>query len=427
MPIISVCMINNKYIKNSIWLVSEKLIVLLGGFLITTLVARYIGVEAMGKLSLGITLSALCIIVSQWGANFTIFNDSVSKPKESLNTIYSTFKLRVSLYIISWFIVSLCLYCFLETIDAIFVSLVCLSNIFLALDVYQFYFNGTLESKVNTKSTLFGKVFSILFRTLVVVFGLSVWLIVLSLFLEGLIILQSKRKEAAKFSVDDSFIGTRNYLKKGLPFLVSGVMVFTYSKINEIYIQKFMSFHELGIYSTMLLLSSVWLFLPLSIGTSYLTRSIETKNKNDLAAVYFIVILVSLPVILLFHFFGSIFISFTFGLSYASGAELLPIMTITSMLSTLSFLTNRYIGSFKNGSRYVLYKSIIMAVVSLVFTWIMIDYFGLYGAVISILFLEVSNSTFGNYFFNKGEIFRAHVKIFSIRKNIELLLDKKAA
>lgn len=64
-------LVNNKYFKNSLWLIIDKLFLLLGGLIVTTMVARYLGPEQLGKLSYGITLSFLCAIISQWGASFS--------------------------------------------------------------------------------------------------------------------------------------------------------------------------------------------------------------------------------------------------------------------------------------------------------------------------------------------------------------------
>ncbi|MGF1756286.1 hypothetical protein L4C33_22210, partial [Vibrio makurazakiensis] len=101
MEVISHNIIKNKLISNSLWLIVDKCFLLIGGLIVTAMVARYLGPEQLGKISFGVTLSVLCTIISQWGASYTIFNMSSKNEIKTLVTISATFLPRLLFYILT--------------------------------------------------------------------------------------------------------------------------------------------------------------------------------------------------------------------------------------------------------------------------------------------------------------------------------------
>ncbi|PML20706.1 hypothetical protein BCT82_03625 [Vibrio breoganii] len=405
--------LTNKYIKNSLWLIIDKFFLLFCGLVVTAIVARYLGPEQMGKLSYGLVFSVLCTTISQWGASYTIFNIAVNDRAKATSLISKTLKTRLFIYLLSWSIVSFYLYSTLVYEDFVLVSLVCLSSIFLGLDIYQFYFNATLQSKINAKPSMLAKSITMLMRVFFVLMGLNIYWFIIPLVVEGAIIFYLKYKVLNKEPKPTDDENSHNvYFKSGLLFLSSSVLVFVYSKINQLVLKEYTSFEELGLYSVGLALAGAWVFIPLSIGTSYLTKALKTQKDEDFAFTYLLVLLVSMPIILFIFLASKYVVLFTFGEQYEAVSPILPYMCITTLFGVYGFLNNRHIGSLDNGASYINKKVIVTTLISLILTGLLVAHYGLMGAVISIFIIELLNFTVANYFKKNVNIALIHKKVF---------------
>lgn len=404
----------NKFIKNSLWLILDKMFLLIGGFIITTMVARYLGPNKLGELTYGLTLSLFCTAISQWGASYTIFNTATSDKSLSISYIESTLLARFYLYILSWFFVSIYLYSTLEQSKALLISLICLSNIFLGLDVYQYYFNGTLQSKINAKASMLAKLITMIIRCLLVFLEFNLWWFIFPLVIEGMIVFFNKKNKLKNDKVYRVNLNIKQYFIIGMPLLCSSIMVIIYTKVNEILLKEYLSFESVGIYSAGLVLANAWTFIPMSLGISYITRALEKGEGSDFSFTYFIVLVVSIPALVVFYLYPQVIINYTYGEDYISLVELLPLMSVTAMISVLSFLNHRHIGSTLNGAKYLYKKIIVTAILSVVITYHLIPLYGTLGAVYSMLFIEFFSLTISNYFFRDINIYTIHLKVFNI-------------
>ncbi|WP_133146352.1 oligosaccharide flippase family protein, partial [Vibrio cyclitrophicus] len=231
-------MISRSLIINSIWLVFDKCFILLGGLITTLVVARYLNPDQMGLINYAVIVSGLGQILSQWGARFTIFEYAAKNKNNVFRFISETFFSRLIIYVLTWGIFSVYLF-FTENKDsALFISVLSLSMIFLALDIYQYFFDGKLLSKYNTIATFLGRFVSIVSRLILVYLELDLWFFLIPFALEGIIIIVLKLFIfKTKFDVD--YNGrvatkvTRNYyFIIGTPVVIYSFLNFFYDKIN---------------------------------------------------------------------------------------------------------------------------------------------------------------------------------------------------
>ncbi|OED96327.1 oligosaccharide flippase family protein [Vibrio breoganii] len=419
--------LKNAYFLNSIWLIIDKFAMLAGGLIVSTIVARYLGPEQLGKISLGVSMSLLCLSISHWGASYTIFNTAANKPVRSYLYIRDTFYHRLCLYVLAWLLSSVYLFYSLSSDDALFVSVVCISNIFLALDIYQFHLNGSLQSKVNAKASLAAKLTSISIRILLVVVGTNLWWFVLPIAIEGAILFYRKstyfknKYSHIKYRKDKSI--SLYYFKNGLPYLISSFLIVVYTKVNEIFLNQFMSFNELGIYSASLLLGGAWIFLPSSIGTSLFSKALNSGYRKDYSIAYFATIIVSIPIIIIYCIFPEMITNIVFGEEYQRVSEILPYMCIASLFSLLGFFNNRHIATTTKGGKFLLNKTICLAIASILTSYVMVSSFGLIGVALSYMFVELINLTLLNYFNRVAKVELVHYGIFKIKTNTLQLIN----
>ncbi|WP_237729195.1 polysaccharide biosynthesis C-terminal domain-containing protein, partial [Vibrio fluvialis] len=199
------------------------------------------------------------------------------------------------------------------------------------------------------------------------------------------------------------------FFQDGKLFLYSSLLTLVYTKANDIILTTTTSYSNLAVYNVALTLSFAWTFVPLSIGTSYLSRAIGTKNDNDFINVHKYMLLSSLPFLILLYLLSGLIVDILFDASYSDVKDILFILSVSSFLSTLNVINNRIIGAF-GGDRYLTKKIIVCSLVSIFISLCFIGKFGLIGAAYACLFSELLNLTVGNYFFKTKSILHYHVK-----------------
>lgn len=413
---------SNKFIINSLWLIVDKMYLLLGGFIVSIMVAKYLGPEDLGRFTYGIMLSLWCTTFSQWGASYFIFNLSSNKAKDALVYINGTEFVRAIVYVVSWCTISIYLYLNLPYDDFVFISVVILAGVFQGLDIYQYYFNGVLKSKYNARISIVARTISMSLRLVIVLLDGDIWLFILPIIIEGGIVFYYKRSKVKNINFETELnkenISGR-YFKKSFPFFLSSILVLLFSKVNELVLQYITDFHQLGVYAAAMVLSMSWTFLPLSIGTSLLTKAISEKQVDALSFINLVVILISIPVCLGVYFFSDYIVMYTYGSDYSSIKDIIHLMSVSSSLSVLNVLNNRYLASLEGGGRYLFYKLLTLSTLGVLVTYICIDRYGLVGAAYSILLMEILSYTIGNYFLKSACIISMQLNMMK-PKNIKL-------
>ncbi|RYI02565.1 polysaccharide biosynthesis protein, partial [Proteus mirabilis] len=148
---------NLSIIKNSSWIIIEKLLSIFGLIFITSYVAKYIGPDNFGKLSYAISIFIIIQTVSMLGTDTILFK-RISKNRDSgISLMLSTIELRILLYILISILFTLySIYTTKDHITIIFTISVALSYLFLAIDHYAIYFNAILQSKINVLFNIIG-------------------------------------------------------------------------------------------------------------------------------------------------------------------------------------------------------------------------------------------------------------------------------
>lgn len=90
----------------------------------------------------------------------------------------------------------------------------------------------------------------------------------------------------------------------------------------------------------------------------------------------------------------------------------LPYYLYLLFFSILGIINARFI-SYKSGYKYLLYKTLLLAIVSIPLSYFLITSYGIVGAATSILIMEILSCTIFNYFFERNIILKSHLRIFT--------------
>lgn len=419
-------MISRKLIANSLWLIFDKSFILLGGLVTTLIVARYLSPQEMGLINYSIMISGFCTVVSQWGAKFTLFDTATRDVHKANLFLGFTIIPRIILYFLLWSFFSFYLYNSEKFEDFIFISAFSLSMIFLAIDVYQYLFDGQLKSKFNTYATFLGRLFSIVSRLIIVYLDLGLWYFLIPAILEGILVfgvklvLHSRGVNRNKINVDsnESFYSVNiEYFKSGLPIVIFSFISLFYDRVNILLIKEYMTFSDVAIFSMAKTLAMSWTFLPMSFSTSIITKELNKLNGIYLAQSYRTIFLVSIIPLLVAFFFPDHVILYSLGTDYVESASYLFWLCLLAMFSCVNITTNRVIASFGlRGKKFLIKKSIILSIVSICGGLIFISEFGIIGALFNASIIMMVELFLLNFIFNRKYFCNVYFLTFKICK-----------
>lgn len=414
---------NKRILSNSVWMILEKVISIFGLIFVTSFVAKYIGPENFGKLTFASSIFAIIQTLAMFGSDNIIFQKTSKNVKVGERIIESTKSIRSLIYIVSSFGLLVYLYFNVDQLTFIFSLSTCIALYFALHDVYSIYFNAILQSKINTYCNVLALMVSLFLRFLVVEFKLAIeWLclpIILITFIPYLMrrIIFNKKK-AINYIDGERIKIYRNYmLNAGRKLVLYTLSVAIFTKTSQLFLGM-KSQYDLGIYTVAATLGTSYYFVLTALISSimtqiYIEQSFQ-KSQKMAAQLNAIVIIISILALIFFLLFGQWIVYFLYGEAFAEAADILWIMVFVCLFSGLSTVAEKYLIKF-NAYTYLQQKTNMLVIFNILLTFAAVKFYGLYGAVLSILLTEIVSTTVFNYFYSKQSkiiILDTHKKIF---------------
>lgn len=412
---------NNRLLSNSLWMISERVISLFGLIFVTSFVAKYIGPENFGKLTFAASLFAVIQTISMYGSENVIFQKTSKSPRLGIKIILATYRIRNFIFFILTPLLLAYLYFSVDFLTFIFSLASCIAMYFALHDVFNIYFNAVLESKINAYCNVAGILVSLLLRYIVVFFSLDIKFLAIPIVLVSFIpyIL---RRIIFKRIIMKNKINKSQDLKKYRSYMVGvgsklvlySLSVAIFTKTSQIFL-GIESTYSLGIYTVAATLGTSFYFVLVALISSFMTDIYQEKSfiesQKKVAKLNLMVIVISFFAFLFFYIFGNWIVDFLYGEQFRSATNILLWMVVVCFFSGLSTVAEKYLIKF-NAYSYLQKKTNFLVIFNVIFAYFLINKFGLYGAVFSILITEILSTSIFNYFYGDGEILDTHKRIF---------------
>ncbi|RDL31289.1 flippase [Photobacterium damselae] len=412
---------NNKYIKNGLWLASEKILSIFGGLIITIYTARYLGPENMGIINYSLALGALLIPLSQLGSQTIIFDKVVKNKSIGVFLLKASQPIRQIVFVICGLLLLFFLILKNTNGQEVLVFLcMSFSFYFTAMDSYKPYYDGVLKSKENMIATQVGLLSSQLIRLLLVFFNMGLIFFCIPYVLNTAIPYLIKKRRFNKLTCDLNLDAKR--IKKyrnfawgaGVPLALSSFSIAVYVQVGQVILANKIGMNEVGLYGAANSLSQAWLFLPITLMTVLLSKIIsDVNNKNQgYSFVYFCCSLISIIFVIPIGFFSDSIINITYGENYIEAARYLTILSVASFFVVWGYIGVRILVNL-SGYSYLMKKMICMACFNIILSWFFIDWFDAIGAAYAVLITEFISATLANYFYMNKVIFKIQINSIS--------------
>jgi O-antigen/teichoic acid export membrane protein len=416
-----------KIVSNINWLFFDQVLRMGVGLFVGVWVARYLGPSDYGLLNFAMAFTALFGVFAVLGLNRIVVREIVKHPKLTNELLGSSFGLKSIGGAIA-FILSVFAIVLLRPNEPLTIALVALiagGFIFQSITVIGLYFQSQVQSKYTVYATTSSfiiisiiKVILILSKAPLIAFA-TIGLIEIILSSLFLIIVYTYNHHSIK-----NWVFRKNrakeLLKDSWPLLLSGMAIMIYRRIDQVMLGQMIGEYSVGIYSAAVRISEVWYFVPVIVSTSLYPRFIELYDLDKkvylrkLIKVMSLFFWIFLIMACMVFFFSRYIVSLLYGAKYIESAAVLSIHIFSGILvSTGVILGHRYI--LRNQQRFLLYATMVGAIVNILSNLILIPSYGAKGAAIATLISSAISPIFVAVFLDRSVGVIYFKSVFNLR------------
>jgi Membrane protein involved in the export of O-antigen and teichoic acid len=403
-----------KYLNNTFWIIGDKLTNLVVGFLVTVVVARYLGPEDFGLFSYAISVSTLFSVIGHMGISGLVVREIVKKPSERGVTLGTTFGLKLLGMSTGYFF--LLLYAFIyEGVSSMEFQALAIAGAILLVkpfDIIDFWFQAFVQSIYVAYARLLALVVSAVIKLVFVLLGLSVVYFVTANLIQAiaiaiLFILVYKFKSELKLNEwHFSWEKAKELLSQGWVVYLGSFFAVIYLKVDQIMLRWFEGSESVGIYSIAAQLSEAWYFIPVAIVSSLFPKLIKLNEKNPeqfnkrLQQLFDLLFIVAVGVAVIISLLSEWIVLLFFGDYYIDSANVLVIHIWAAIFIFMRAAFSKWI-LIENVLVFSLITQGAGALVNVVINYFLIPKFGVQGAAYATLISYAFASFFSLALYSK--------------------------
>ena len=415
-------MLKNRVCRNAGYLIGGRIIQMLFSVVIGFLTARYLGPANYGLISYAGAYTAFFSSICTLGINSILVKELVDHPEEEGVVIGTALGLRAISSLLSALIIVLVV----SILDAdepttiVVVAVSSLGMFFHIVEVFNYWFQRRLNSRVTAKATLIAYLLSSIYKIYLLITGKSVvyFALVSSIdhFIMGLILFLEYRKMKGpelKFSIHYG----KGMLGSSRHFILSGLMVSIYNQTDKLMLKQLVTDTEIGYYAITISLCTMWCFVLQAIIDSVYPSIMEaSKQQNEHlfnkrnVQLYAVVFYISMFVSLCFTILAKPIVYILYGNEYIPAVPTLRVNTWLTAFSYLGVARNAWIVS-KEKQKYLSRIYLISAIMNVILNYWLIPILGATGAAIASLAAQISTTVVVPFF------------VKEIRDNSIMILD----
>ncbi|MGD6991115.1 flippase [Sutcliffiella horikoshii] len=329
----------SKIIKNSGWLVSDKIFTMLIGLFVTAIIARYFGPETFGQFNYAFSITAIFTAFSTLGLETLTVKAIVNKDYREGTILCTSLYLRVFGGIILTILASLVI----RIIDPndetlhLLVLIMSFAMVIKSLEVIEYWVQAHQKAKISSIIRMFAYVISAVVKVVLVLFGGNIIHYSLILIFDAAIIgvaliiayfINRENNYRWKFNIKYA----KYILSQSWYLILSGLMVTLYMRIDQVMLGSMLSTKsELGVYSAAIKIAGMWYFVPLAIITSFKPVIMRNNKINDekyfnsLQLLYTIVTWMGIGFGLIILLFSKLIVNVLYGPEFVDAASILSL------------------------------------------------------------------------------------------------------
>ena len=414
---------SKKIVSNSLWMMLEKLVSMIGLIFVNSYMAKYVGPDNFGKIVFAASLFVFIQSLAWFGAQNVYFKRMSQNSTSGLKLAIANLKFRRIIFFISSIILLLYLYFYTDFIVFAFALASFVASYYTVSDILSIYNNSQLKSFINALTNIVGLCVALFVRFLLVYNECNVYYMTIPIVLVVLIpyilrwfIYKKNKNLNLRMNLKHNKKYNDYLINTGGALLLSSLSIVVYNQISNIFLAKYTSYAELGIFNVAMTLGGAWAFINLALITSMFSKIYAEKSKHKAEKLFvfthYMVIFISVLVGVFLALTGQWWIEYLYGTEYIKASHIIVLVVLATALSNMGVINYRYmmkLGAYK----YLSFKMLAVSLISIPLSYLLIKKYGVLGAAYCFILVEFLSLTLANYLFKKGEVLKLHLKLLS--------------
>lgn len=418
---------------NAGWLVTDKIIRLGGGLLVTVWIARYLGPSQFGQWNYAVAFATLFGSLAALGLDTIVVRDLVRNTVESPRILGTVFVLKIAAATTATLAATAATMLLKpgNTEMAMLVALAASMFVFQATNVLDFYFLSKTRSKFSVLAQNAAFIIMSGVKIALLLDGATLMNFAAATLGEAALtavflvwIFHAQRNSVRQWRFDSAYAS--RVLKDGVPLILAGLAVSVYMRIDQIMLGELAGNQAVGIFSAATRISEAWYFVPMAIVNSAIPTMVEkhrSSREEYLAAMqklYDVMLVFAVAVAVIVTLLASKIASTLYGAGYA-GVDTILMLHIWAGVFVCLGLASGSALTTEGLQKYSMYRTLIGCVANIGLNCLFIPAYGAVGAAIStIISYGVSVYSIGLY--PRGrEIFLSLLRSLNVLRAIRLL------
>ncbi|MFO1390203.1 flippase [Cellvibrio sp.] len=393
------------------WLIIDKVLRVFLGLFVGAWIARYLGPDQIGDLAYALAYIAIFQAAATLGMDAIIVRDISKNKAHSAQLLGTCFSLRITFGIVLWISAILIMGCLNGWTDRS-VWIITLAGgglIFQAADTIDLWFQSQSKSRYTVTAKLAAYLISNTIKIALIINKANLLTFALFIGLESLLAAIGLALAYQKFPCSERWKSTKATAKRLLgeswPLLLSSVCIMLYIRIDQIMIKEILGTKELGIYSTVIAVSSTCTFIPMLLSVSLSPYIAQMKNKSpekyneticDMFIVFAIIGWISSSTIFLA---SPYIVSILFGKEYISGTSALAAHAFTNIFICMGIAQSIWLIN-EGKAKLSIYQTTCGLATCVLCSALLIPLIGILGAAISTVLANLVSAIASNFIFS---------------------------
>jgi O-antigen/teichoic acid export membrane protein len=359
-------------------------------------VSRYLGPEKFGILSYALAFTTVFANVARLGLdNLVIQRLTNCRARHDLY-MGTAFWMKLFGSTLTFAVMTLILLLNADISSAReYIFILGISIFFQSFEVIDYFYQAHVKSKVPSAIKMVQLLLLALFRIFLILISAKFILFIVAIVLDQ-IILSILMYLIYKVKGDGYFINKFHkkiafgLMKKSWPFMINGLIIILYMRIDQLMIKQMLGDSAVGIYSAAARLSEAFYFIPMVISSSLFPAIINSKKTNikkyysRLQRLYFLQIWLALFIIIFVTFSANWGIRILYGDAYIEAAPVLVISVWGSLFIFFGVVKGRWM-VLENMQFYATINALVGLLINVIFNLFLIPYLGIIGAAVATL------------------------------------------
>ncbi len=401
-----------RYLKNTSWVLGERILRIFVALFIGVWVARYLGPENFGILSYAQSFVAIFSAFSSLGLSTVLVRELVKSPKQENQLMGTSFGLQTmgSIALMLCLIVSILMNNNEPLTDQIIVILGLLTFL-KSFGVITSFFQSVVKSKFVVIPSIISLVLSSILKVFLILKGYPLIYFVYVLVFDIMFItfgqvLNYFRNGSSIFKWNFSWGNAKYLLRDSWPLILSSIMISIFMRVDQVMIKELMDNEAVGQYAAAVKLSEAWYFVPSVICASLFPAIVNAKMKSKvlyrqrLQKLHNLMVILAFSLVIPTMFLSEWLVELTYGPQYQDTAKVLSVHVLAGVFVFLGVSNSKWLLN-ENLQKYGTLCLGLGMLTNVILNFVLIPRIGVIGAAYATLISQFTSNIIGPLLFKK--------------------------